>query len=365
MNLTERLSNTNLLNSSRTVLIQLISIVFGLVVGAIVIQLSGRDVLQAYSSLFKGAFIGKTNLELTLLNATPLVFTGLSIALGFRAGLFNIGAEGQVIMGGIAATWIGATVQAGPILTPLFALAGSAAAGFLWALPAAWWRAKRGVSEVITTLMLSYIALHFMALARKRLLHDPMSTTDSSVTIGENAKLLLMNEVFPFLNLGFTRVHIGVFIAIAAAIVIWVFLYRTVWGFEIRIIGDNPSAASATGISVPRTIINCLTIAGLLAGIGGGVQLLGLYHRISTDSLIGLGFTGFFIALLARNQPLAVIPAAIFFGAIRAGALNMQFEAGVPINLTELLQGVLILFIAVPVVAEKLLSIRASKSSGA
>lgn len=338
----------------RTLLLQVISIIFGLLVGAIAIKLSGRSVVDAYTALYNGAFVGRTSLELTILNAIPLVFTGLSIALGFRAGLFNIGAEGQLILGGIAATWVGTTLNVGPVFTTALALMAAAAAGLIWAFPAAWLRAKKGAHEVITTLMLSYIALHLMNFVRKNWLYDPQSTTESSITVNENAKLVLINKVLPFFELGNTRVHTGVLIAIGVVVVMWFFLYKTIWGFEVRIVGDNTSAASASGVSVSRTIILSLCLGGVLAGLGGGVQLLGLYHRISVDSFVGLGFTGFFIALLAQNQPLGMIPAAIFFGALRAGALNMQFQANVPMSLTEFLQGILILFIAVPVLGKSL-----------
>jgi general nucleoside transport system permease protein len=333
-------------------LMQCFLIILGLLISSIVIFLSGKDVIAAYKALYEGAFVGRTNIELTILNAIPLIFTGLSIAVCFRAGLFNIGAEGQVLLGGIAATWIGYSVKLGPTLTPILALLASILAGVVWALPSAIWRAKKGVSEVITTLMFSYIALHFMSYARKHLLFDPTSTTMSSVTVNEDAKLILLDKVFPFLNIGTTRIHLGIIIAIITAIIIWLFLYKSVWGFELRAVGENSSAASANGISVPGNLIMAMCIGGAIAGLGGGVQLLGLYHRISTDSFIGLGFSGFFIALLAKNQPFGVIPAAIFFGAIRAGALNMQFAANVPINLTELLQGVLILIIAIPYLSE-------------
>lgn len=337
-----------ILSAIRAATVPLVSVLLGLAVASIVIALTGRSVEAALVALFRGALVGRNNIELTILNAIPLVFTGLSIAIAFRAGLFNIGAEGQVMVGGIVATWLGATLALGPVWTPLASLAGSAAAGAAWAYPAAWLKVRRGAHEVITTLMLSYIAFYLTTYARRYPLFDKSSTTQSSISVLPEARLPLLNQLAPFLDWERTRLHAGLFLAILAVAAGWVFLYRTVWGYEIRAIGSNPAAAAANGIGVQRTIVVTLCVAGAVAGLGGGVQLLGLYHKISTDSFIGLGFAGFFIALMARSEPLAVIPAALFFGALRAGGLNMQFAADVPFNLVELLQGLVIMIMATP-----------------
>ena len=203
----------------------------------------------------------------------------------------------------------------------LVALLGGAAAGAIWAFPAGWLRGRRGVHEVITTLMLSYIALHLTTFMRRYPLFDPKSTSQSSITVPSDARLPGLDALFTgSRNLG--RLNIGVLIAIAASIASWFFLYRTTWGFEIRAVGSNAAASAAAGIDGGKTMILALCVGGALAGLGGAVQLLGLYHRISTNSFVGLGFAGFFIALVARNNPLAVIPAALFFGALSAGGLK-------------------------------------------
>lgn len=325
------------------------SVFLGLLIAGAIIAATGRDPWAAFVALLRGSIVGRGNIELTILNAIPLVFTGLSVAVAFRAGLFNIGAEGQVMVGGIAATAIGIHFAGGPLWTPLVALLGGAAAGAIWAFPAGWLRGRRGVHEVITTLMLSYIALHLTTFMRRYPLFDPKSTSQSSITVPSDARLPGLDVLFTGSNLG--RLNIGILIAIAASIASWFFLYRTTWGFEIRAVGSNAAASAAAGIDGGKTMILALCVGGALAGLGGAVQLLGLYHRISTDSFVGLGFAGFFIALVARNNPLAVIPAALFFGALSAGGLNMQFSANVPINVVQLVQGLIILVLATPVIS--------------
>ena len=330
--------------TARPLLASILSIAIGLFLVGVIIGLAGRDPILAFVALLRGAAFGGRNVELTFLNAIPLVFTGLSVAIAFRAGLFNIGAEGQVMVGGIAATAIGAFFAAGPVFTPLASLLGSVVAGIVWAFPAAWLRGRRRVHEVITTLMLTYIALYLTTYMRRYPLFDPKSTSQSSITVPMDARLPSLD----LLGWHFGRVHVGLLIAVAASIATWFFLSRTVWGFEIRAVGGSATASAAAGIDDGRTIMIALCSGGGLAGLGGGVQLLGLYHRISTDSFVGLGFTGFFIALVARNNPIAVLPSALFFGALQSGGLNMQFAADVPINVVALAQGVIILVLATP-----------------
>jgi general nucleoside transport system permease protein len=337
-------------STGRALVVSISSVAIGLVLVGGIVGLAGHNPLTAFTAMVRGATYGSRNIELTFLNAIPLVFTGLSVAVAFRAGLFNIGAEGQVMIGGIAAAAISTSVAAGSFFTPLIALFGSAVAGIAWALPAAWLKGRRQVHEVITTLMLSYIALYLTTYARRYPLFDPKSTSQSSVTIPPDAQLPTLDLLGSHLG----RLHAGLLIAIAASIITWFFLYRTVWGFEIRAVGSSPAASSAAGIDDGRTFMTALCAGGGLAGLGGGVQLLGLYHRISTDSFIGLGFAGFFIALVARNNPLAVLPSALFFGALQAGGLNMQFAADLPINVVALAQGVIILVLATPVVGSLL-----------
>ena len=172
------------------------SVFLGLLIAGAIIAATGRDPWAAFVALLRGSIVGRGNIELTILNAIPLVFTGLSVAVAFRAGLFNIGAEGQVMVGGIAATAIGIHFAGGPLWTPLVALLGGAAAGAIWAFPAGWLRGRRGVHEVITTLMLSYIALHLTTFMRRYPLFDPKSTSQSSITVPSDARLPGLDVLF-------------------------------------------------------------------------------------------------------------------------------------------------------------------------
>lgn len=353
----------SILPAFRAAATPVLSVVIGLLLSGLIIWLAGGDPVAAFRALIEGAFVGRRSIELTILNAIPLMFTGLSVVIAFRAGLFNIGAEGQLMVGGVAAAALGAKLALGSILTPISALAGATAAGVLWAWPAAWLKGRRGIHEVITTLMLTYIAFHFTAYCRRYPLFDPASTSQSSITVPPEARLPRFGALFEIVGLPEGRLHLGLLIALAACVLCWIFLYRTVWGYEIRAVEDSAQAAAAAGIDGGRTLMIALCAGGALAGLGGGVQLLGLYYRISTDSFVGLGFAGFFIALLARNNPLAVIPAALFFGALRAGALNMQFEANIPINMADLTQGLIILVLATPM-ASRLLSWRPGRRIG-
>lgn len=335
----------------QTVGVSVASIVIGLVIAGAIVAAAGRDPWAAFIALVRGSVVGGTNIELTILNAIPLVFTGLSVAVAFRAGMFNIGAEGQVMIGGITAAAVGIHFGGGQFWTLLASLASGTITGALWAFPAGWLRGRRGVHEVITTLMLSYIALHLTTFTRRYPLFDPKSTSQSSLTIPQDARLPSFGALFPHIGWGIGQIHVGALIAIVATVATWFFLYRTVWGYEIRAVGSNPSAAAAGGIDGGRTMIVALCVGGALAGLGGAVQLLGLYYRISTDSFVGLGFAGFFIALVARNNPIAVVPSALFFGALNAGGLNMQFGANVPIDVVQLAQGLIILVLATPAMA--------------
>jgi len=336
--------------------VPLVSFALALLLGGVLIWSTGGNPLAAYRALLLGALVGRSNLELTVLNATPLIFSGLAVALAFRGGLFNIGAEGQVMLGGIVGAWLGSALQLPPLVHIAVTLLAATLAGALWAFPPAIFKVRRGAHEVITTLMMSYVAFFLLAYVRKNILLDPVSTTYSSFTISPSATLPTLSAILPFLHLGYTRVHLGVLIAPLIAAIVWFLLTRTSYGYEIRAVGVNPDAAAGNGINVGRITILSLVVGGALAGLGGGVQLLGLYRRLSVDSFVGLGFAGIFVSLLAGNHPLGVIPAALLFGALQAGAFQMQLSANVPANLVDALQGIIIFVIAAPRLAHLILS---------
>lgn len=320
-----------------------ISVFIALVVGTLVILSSGKSPVEAYSAMFTGAFGGWRQIGETLMRATPLVFTGLAVSYGFRAGLFNIGAEGQLFLGGLAAAFVGLAVAGlpGVISVPIILLA-AGLAGAAWAFLPALMKAKLGAHEVITTMMFSYIGRYLVSY----LVNGPLRATGSipqTTALPVSSQLPRLSDVVPFL--GSNRAHVGILLGILAALVVWWVLKYTVLGFEARAVGFNPAAAEAGGISVARTTISSLCISGSLAGLAGAVEVMGVHHRLFDQFSSGFGFTGIAVALLAKNNPFGVIAAAILFGSLSAGAGTMQLEAGVSQKVISIIQGTIIFLV--------------------
>jgi ABC-type uncharacterized transport system permease subunit len=321
-----------------------ISVAIAMLIGSVIILLTGGSPVAAFSAMFQGAFGSQRAIGETLLRSTPLIFTGLAVAYGFQAGLFNIGAEGQLFLGGLAAAYLGLLLGglAWYFSLPLIIL-GAMAAGAAWAFIPAVLKATRGAHEVITTMMFAYIGRYLVSWIVTGPLRAPGFTPQTS-EIAASSRLPKLNEVFPFLQP--TRAHTGILIAVAAAIIVWLILKYTVAGFEARAVGFNPLAARNAGISISKTTIAALCMSGALAGIAGASEVMGVYYRLFDQFSSGFGFTGIAVALLAKKNPIAIIPAAILFGAMSAGALNMQLEAGVSTKLVAILQAIIIFLIA-------------------
>lgn len=321
-----------------------ISVVIAILVGSVIILLSGHSPVAAFSALFRGAFGSQRAIGETLLRSTPLIFTGLALAYGFRSGLFNIGAEGQLFLGGLAAAWVGLLVVGLPwfaaVPVVLFAAAGAGAA---WAFVPALMKARIGANEVITTMMFSYIGRYLVSWFIMGPLHDA-SGIPQTPQLPEVSVLPRLNKLFPFLLP--TRAHTGIFIAIALAVVVWAVLKYTTLGYEARAVGYNPFASQAGGISVSSTIIKSLCISGALAGLAGAVEVMGVYGRLFDSFSNGFGFTGIAVALLAKNNPIGVIAAALLFGALSAGAGTMQLEANVSQQVVAIIQAIIIFLVA-------------------
>jgi ABC-type uncharacterized transport system permease subunit len=325
-----------------------------------------RSIITAYAALFEGAFgnwgeIGRgfqvwtatgNGTELlkalrdpseSLVAATPYIFTGLSVAVGFKGGLFNIGAEGQLFAGAIASAYVGYAVTGLPwfIHLPLALLAGFAA-GAVWAGIAGFLKATRGVNEVINTIMLNYI----MFLLADYLVgpNGPMRALGGAPRSPE----ILPSAHLPQLLPDPVRLHWGFFLAIAAVIFLNWFLTKTTLGFEIRTVGASPTAAKYAGISVGKIFILTMGLAGGLAGLGGANELLGLNHFMAAAFSPGYGFDAIALALLGKSNPFGVLAAALLFGALRSGATRMQSVAGVPIDIVSVMQALIIAFIAAP-----------------
>ncbi|MEN6430143.1 MAG: ABC transporter permease, partial [Coriobacteriales bacterium] len=318
----------------------------------VIMWVSGYDAGAAFAALFKGSFGSPKAFGDTLLRATPLIFTGLAVAYGFSAGLFNIGAEGQLFMGGLAAAYLGVQLAAQPwyAAVPVLLL-GAMAAGAAWAFVPAVLKARIGAHEVITTMMFTYIGKYLVSWLVVGPLKAP-GQIPQTVTIGTSAQLPRIQTLFseatlealPFLRFG--RAHMGIVVAILFAVIMWAILKYTTLGYEARAVGFNPTAAETGGISVSSTIIKALCISGALAGLSGAVEVMGVHYKIFDQFSSGFGFTGIAVALVAKKNPLGVIPAALLFGALSAGSGLMQLEADVPQKIISIIQAVVIFLIA-------------------
>jgi simple sugar transport system permease protein len=312
--------------------------------------------LIAYRALLAGSLFGWDPIISTLVAATPLIFGGLAVALGFKAGLFNIGVQGQLVMGVLGAVAVGVALADQPtwLAAPLAFLAGTLS-GAAWGFIAGWLKAVSGAHEVVTTIMLNYVAFSVLAAAVSGPLRVPQAQAPITYEVG--------NAALPIV-LGSTG-HIGIFIALAMVAVVWWLLFRTTLGFEIRTAGVNPDAARYAGMRPRRLIILTMTMSAGLAGMAGANELLGVTHLTTTSFATSVGFDSIAVALLARSNPIAIIPAAILFGAMRAGAGQMQIEARTPRELVDVLQAViLIVLVALPVLARAIAG-RGSREFGA
>ncbi|MCK8114381.1 ABC transporter permease [Anaerosoma tenue] len=330
----------------------IISAVLAIAVGSLIIWISGYDPVAAFAALFKGAFGGPKQVGETVLRATPLILAGLAVGYGFRAGLFNIGAEGQLMMGGLLTAWLGVQMAGvSPLITVPVLLVFASFAGAAWAFVPAILKARVGAHEVITTMMLSHVARYVVSWLTAGPLKAPGQIPQTE-TLTTSAQIPRFQSIFPegvlealpFLDMG--RAHVGILIAIVVAVGVWLVLRYTTLGYENRAVGLSPWAAETAGVSVQWTTVKALCISGGLAGLAGAVEVMGLHHRIFDQFSAGVGFTGIAVALLAKNHPLGIIPAALLFGALSAGSGTMQLEAGVSQKIILIIQALVIFFVA-------------------
>jgi simple sugar transport system permease protein len=326
------------------------AVLLALLIGAIILLVSGANPVQAYVALFQGAFGSMTALGRTLEKATPLVFSGLAVAFAFKAGLFNIGAQGQLLFGAITAAAIGFGFEGLPAIVHIpLAFFGGALAGALYgAIPGAL-KVFTGAHEVITTIMLNYIAINIT----DYLADGPWKDTTPGNVVARTPAIMDSARI-PSVG----GLPLGFLLAVLAAIVVWWILSRTTLGFDIRTVGLNPSAARYAGIRVAFTVILTMVISGALAGMGGAIETQGVVGRYQPGFNAGLGFDGITIALLGKTSPFGVIPAAILVGAMKAGASNMQFTAGVAKEITDVIQALMLFFVAADVIVRWLLRMR-------
>ncbi|MDA0244762.1 MAG: ABC transporter permease [Chloroflexi bacterium] len=346
----------------RAVNVPLVAVLLALVLGALLLVLSGYSPWLAYSELYIGAFGDSQAWQRTLEKATPLIFSGLAVAFAFKAGLFNIGAQGQLVFGALVSAVVGFSVTGLPALLhiPLAILAGGIAGALYGAIPGAL-KTYTGAHEVITTIMLNYIALNITDYLANGPFKDttPGNVVARTPRVLESAQIGSVGQILGAPDSFLGSVPFGFILAILVAAVTWWLLWRTTLGYEIRTVGQNADAAKYAGMKVARTVILTMILSGFLAGMGGAVETQGVVGRFQPGFNVGLGFDGITIALLGKTSPIGVIPAAILVGAMNAGATNMQFRAGVDSDVIDVIQAIILFFVAAEVIVRWLIRARA------
>ncbi|RLG83443.1 MAG: ABC transporter permease [Thermoprotei archaeon] len=327
----------------REVGLSLLAMGIGLGFGALLMAIYGYDPILAYKALFRGAFGDITEIAETLAFSIPLMLTGLTFAIGVKAGLFNIGAEGQMYLGAIGAVAFGGLLSLPHGIHVAVAALGAMLFGALWSVGPALLKIYRGVHEVISTIMFNWIAYWFVMYLALHVLVDP-NRSERTIPVAETAR-------FSVLLKGSTLTG-AIYVAIAFCIVVYLFLSLTKIGFELRLLGANPTAAQYAGVNPKKVIFLSFLIGGLAAGLAGGLQIIGrppawaLYGTLG--NVLGLGFAGIGVALIGRNNPIGVVLAAIFYGALQHGGRYMEYEAGVCSELIGAISGLIIIALSVP-----------------
>jgi ABC-type uncharacterized transport system permease subunit len=346
---------------AQALIVPALALVSALIIGAIIIAVTDVDNLKlwgddpgqafsnmvggiadAYRALFEGSLGSRRALTETLFAATPLILAGLAVAVGFQAGLFNIGANGQMHIGGMVGLWVGFSIEVPTVIHIPLAILGAMIGGALWGGLSGLLKARTGAHEVITTIMLNFIAL-FMV--------DYLLKTDLFQAEGRNdpiSKQAESSAQFPTL-FGDFRVHIGFLVALGAVWFVWWLMYRSTIGYEFRAVGANPDGGRYAGIHVAWVYVAVMAVSGSLAGVAGANQVLGLDPYRAFSNFAGdTGFDAIALALLGRSHPIGVLFAGLLFGGLRAGGIQMQGAAGIPIDLVLVLQALIIVFIAAP-----------------
>lgn len=384
----------------RAVSLPALAVFTALVIGAVIIAASDPDVLSAwgrffqeplaaistttytvfdaYLALFEGSFGSPARivsgfgtwisrgqsrplldalrpLGESLVISTPYIFAGLAVALGFRGGLFNIGVEGQLFVGGLAAAYVGYSISGlSPVLhLPLAMLAG-VVAGAVWGAIPGVLKARTGAHEVINTIMMNYIAFR---LTDYLLQGGPMARPDGLPITPEISPSAYLPSILPRP----VRLHAGFFVALAVAALVYWYLWKTTHGFEIRMVGANPRGARYAGVHITRTVVLTMVLSGALGGLAGANQVLGLDHRMVRGFSTGYGFDSIALALLGNSHPLGVVLSSLLFGFLRGGAARMQSVASVPVEIIRIVQGLVIIFVAAPEIIRRIYRLKAGR----
>ena len=331
-----------------TILVPIISVLLALVVGGIVIACLGKNPIQGYALLFSGSLGTTQKFASSLVSACPLIFTALAAAFAYRCGVFNLGGEGQFIMGAVSAiVFLLVTGIEGIAGTVLAILVGTVV-GALWAALPGIMKITRGLNEMITSIMLNYVATLFMGFIYTNAFRDGGNPQTPSV-----ADSVMLAKIPGF------RIHTGVILAIVLSLVVAYVISKTSFGFKIRAVGLNPLASKVNGFNVKFLVVAAFIISGAIAGMGGAVELLGKQYRLMSGFGSGFGFDGVAIALIAQLNPLASLLVAIFFGALTTGASSMQVGIMVPTAIVEIIRALIIIFSVAGVALIKLPKIQA------
>lgn len=347
----------NILESN--VLYTLIAIVIGFVIGAIFLAAAGISPVEAYGKLINGVF-GKPKFMIwTLVYAAPLIFTGLSVAFSLRTGVFNIGAEGQFVVGSLAACMVGILVDLPPVIHALVCMIAAAAAGFLWSFIVGVMKVKRGIHEVLSYIMFNWLAFYLSNYAVNTELLHKEGEGEATKNVLDSARILFPEGIMDVLDCN--AANWGFIFAVIAAIVIWVIIEKTTLGYRLKAVGFNKDAATFGGINANKSILTAMGISGALAGLGGAVQLLGMGARISQFAAQEqFGFQGITVALIAGSNPLGCIFSGIFYGAMKYGGAKLTM-VGAPEEVIDIIMGCVIIFIAISQVFKALFKKMAKK----
>jgi len=320
----------------------LISLIAAMLVGSIVIIATGRNPISAYGVMINGAFGSFAAWDQTIVKAIPFMFTGLSYAIAKRCGIINLGAEGQFKIGALCAAIVGVSFSNLPMMIhlPLTMLAGFLG-GSMYGLIVAILKLRFGASELITTIMLNYVATNIVSYFVTGPIKDSASSSyPQTAAMAQTAQL-------PRLFDGFYRIHAGFLIVILAILIYYVFLWKTAKGYELRVVGLNPSAGKYAGISIARATLMSMFLAGGFAGIGGAIEIIAVQYRLMQTSFsISYGFTGIAVALLGNNNPIGIFISGILFGGLQSGSAKMQALVKVDSSIASVIQALVILFFA-------------------
>ena len=327
----------------RTIMVSLAALIGALLIGAVFILLAKSDPVRAYKVMLTGPFSSSFGLTETLVRTTPLLLTGLGIIISFRSGVLNIGGEGQILIGAIAAAGVALKLESLPsvVLFPLVLLSGAAAGG-IWGGIAGFLKARLNVNEILSTVMLNQIAAQLYLLLIRGILIDPQEVAYGT---GVPQTALVPNVVWLSRLIPGTRLNTGFILALVLAVLTYILLMRTTVGYRLRAVGAGPEAARYAGINVPFYMVLSMFLAGALAGLAGTVEVLGVHHRALEDISAGYGFSAIVAALFGRLHPIGIIPASVLFGALILGADMMQRAVSIPAAIVMVIQGFVILFV--------------------